>query len=134
MIAALIFGISFLTLMQFFVSYSRALIAESQTRELSEQTREICGITGRMPAGNQFRRLLQLIALCPETRGEGSKVIAVSVYFRLLDFVRALSAWVIPSAQGWVESERSGCAYVAAVVLDGRIAHNRRMMAQQASH
>ena len=134
MIAALIFGISFLTLMQFFVSYSRALIAESRTRELSEQTREICGITGRMPGGDQFRRLLQLIALCPETRGEGRKVMTVSVYFRLLDFVRVLSAWAMPSAQGWVELERSGCAYVAAVVLDGRIAHNRRMMAQQASH
>ena len=134
MIAALIFVISLLTLLQFFVSFSRALIAESRTRELSEQTREICGITGRSLAGDQFQRLLQLIALCPETGGDGSQVMTVSVYFRLLDFVRALSAWVIPSAANWIESERSGCAYVAAVVLDGRIAHNRRLMAQQSSH
>ncbi|HEV2521424.1 MAG TPA: hypothetical protein VGT24_03505 [Candidatus Acidoferrales bacterium] len=134
MIAALIFVISILTLLQFFVSFSRALIAESRTRELSEQTREICGITARSLAGDQFQRLLQLIALCPETGGDGSQVMTVSVYFRLLDFMRALSAWVIPSAANWIESERSGCAYVAAVVLDGRIAHNRRLMAQQSSH
>lgn len=134
MMATLIFGISFLTLLQFFVSYSRALIAESQTRELSEQTREICGITDRTLPGDQFRRLLQLIALCPETRGDGSKVMTVSAYFRLLDLVGALSRLVIPSAANWIESERSGCAYVAAVVLDGRIAHNRRMLAQQSSH
>lgn len=134
MIAALIFGISFLMLLQFFISYTRALIAESRTRELSEQTREICGITARTLAGDQFVRLLQLIALCPETRGDGSKVTTVSVYFRLLDFMHAVSTWVIPSAANWIESERSGCAYVAAVVLDGRIAHNRRLMMQQSSH
>ncbi len=41
MIAILIFGISFLTLLQFFVSYCHSLIAESRAYELSEQGREI---------------------------------------------------------------------------------------------
>ncbi len=134
MIAAFIFGVSSLTLLQFFVSYSRSLIAESQTQKLSEQTREICGITARTVAGDQFRRLLQLVALCPESGEDNGKIMTVSVYFRLLNLLRALAKRAIPSAAGWIEGERSGCAYVAAVVLDRRIAHNRRLMAQQTSH
>ena len=63
MIAGLIFAISILTLLQFFVSYSRSLIAESRGHELSEQAREICGVTARTAAGDQFRRLLG--ADCP---------------------------------------------------------------------
>jgi len=63
MIAAMIFLISFLTLLQFFVSYSRSLIAESRGIELSEQAREICGVYARRVPPDQFQRLLQLIAL-----------------------------------------------------------------------
>jgi hypothetical protein len=133
MIAALIFGISFLTLLQFFVSYTRSLIAESQGHELSEQTREICGLTAKTVAGDQFRRLLALIALCPETGGTGFEVRAVAIYFRLLGLARLWLNWAIPSAAPWIEAERGGCAYAAAVVLDRRIAYNRMLMTQQAN-
>ena len=47
MIASLICVISILTLLQFFVSYSRSLIAEALGHELSEQARVICGLTAR---------------------------------------------------------------------------------------
>jgi hypothetical protein len=134
MIPALICIVSLLTLLQFFVSYSRSLIAESQGHELSEQTREICGLTAKTVAGDQFRRLLQLIALCPEPGGDSFHVHAVALYFRLLGLARNSLSWAIPSVASWIESERGGCAYVAAVVLDRRIAYNRMMMAQQASH
>jgi hypothetical protein len=134
MIAAMILGISFLTLLQFFVSYSRSLIAESRGIELSEQTREFCGVTARTVPGDQFQRLQQLIALCPEPGGDGIQVRVVSLYFQLLSLVRVLFCSVIPSAAAWVEAERGGCAYAAAVVLDRRIAYNRMMTAQQANH
>jgi hypothetical protein len=134
MMAVMIFVISILTLLQFFVSYSRSLIAESRGHELSEQAREICGLTARTAAGDQFRRLSELIALCPESGGDGNTLLVVSAYFRLLGFLRRLSEWTIPSAAAWIETERGGCAYAAAVVLDRRIAYNRAIMAQQASH
>lgn len=134
MIAGMIFVISILTLLQFFVSYSRSLIAESRDHELSEHAREICGVTARTVAGDQFRRLSELIALCPESGGDGNKLIVVSAYFHLLGLVRRLSEWTIPSATAWIEAERGGCAYAAAVVLDRRIAYNRMIMARQASH
>ena len=135
MMATMIFVISILTMLQFFVSYSRSLIAESRGHELSEQAREICGLTAKTAAGDQFRRLSELIALCPESGGNGNnKLMVVSAYFHLLGLLRRLSEWTIPSATAWIEAERSGCAYVAAVVLDRRIAYNRMIVAQQASH
>ena len=134
MMATMIFVISILTLLQFFVSYSRSLIAESRGHELSEEAREICGLTARTAAGDQFRRLSELIALCPESGGSSNKLIIVSAYFHLLGFLRRLSEWTIPSATAWIEAERGGCAYLAAVVLDRRIAYNRMIVARQASH
>jgi hypothetical protein len=133
MIAGMIFAISIMTLLQFFVSYSRSLIAESRGHELSEQAREICGVTARTAAGDQFQRLQQLIALCPEPGGDSNTVMIVTAYFRLLSLVHRLSEWAAPSAAAWIEAERGSCAYAAAVVLDRRIAYNRLMMEQQAS-
>lgn len=133
MIAGMIFAISILTLLQFFVSYSRSLIAESQTHELSEQAREICGVTAAV-SGDQFLRLQQLIALCPEPGGDSMEVRAVSLYFRMLGLMRSVLSCTIPSSAPWIEAERGGCAHAAAVALDRRIAYSRMMMAQQASH
>jgi hypothetical protein len=133
MIAILIFGISVLTLLQFFVSYCHSLIAESRGHEFSEQGREISGVNGHSVRGDQFRRLLELIALCPEPGDDGSQVRAVSLYFGLLGLGRVLLGWIEPAVARWIDSERGGCAYVAAVVLDRRIAYNRVLMARQVS-
>jgi hypothetical protein len=135
MMPTMIFVISLLTLLQFFVSYTRSLIAESRGYELSEQTREICGFTARTARADQFPRLLQLIELCPENGGDGFKVRAVALYFRLLGMANGLFRWLmVPSAAGWIETERGCCAYAAAVALDRRIAFNRTIMAEQAGH
>jgi hypothetical protein len=134
MIAALIFAISIMTLLQFFVSYSRSLIAEAQGHELSEQAREICGLSENGVTVGQFKRLQQLIALCPDPGGDGFEVRAIAVYFRMVCLVHTVLSWAIPSAAPWIEAERGGCAYAAAVVLDRRIAYNRMLMAQQANH
>jgi hypothetical protein len=134
MIAGLIFAVSILTLLQFFAAYCHSLIAESSVHELSEQAREISGITAHAARGEQFGRLLQLLALCPEPGGDRSRVRAVSLYFGLLGLVRVLIAWIQPAIAKWIDSERGGCAYVAAVMLDRRIAYSRVLMAQQTSN
>lgn len=130
--ATLIFAISFLTLLQFFVSYSHSLIAELRLYELSQQTRELSGVTPKTVRGDQFKRLLQLIAICPESGEDSHQVRAVSAYFRMLGLVRALFSKVFPAAARWIDTERGGCTYVAAVVLDRRIAYNRTLKAQHA--
>lgn len=133
MIAALIFTVSFLTLLQFFVSYSHSLVAASLEQELSEQAREICGFSAKTARGDQFDRLLRLIALCPECRENHFEVQAVVLYFRMLSLASLLLRRALPSVARWVDAERGGCAYAAAVALDRRIAHNRMMLIQQSS-
>ena len=134
MIAALIFAVSIATLLQFFIFYSRALIAESQGHQLSEQAREICALTPGVVTVDQFTRLQQLISLCPEPGGDSFEVRAISLYFRLVCFAHAVLSRAFPSATPLIEAERGGCAYAAAVALDRRIAYNRMLMAQQANH
>jgi len=134
MIAGLIFVVSFLTLLQFFVSYSRSIIAESHNHLLSEQARELCGIRNSLFSGEQFQRLSKLIDLCPEANDDAFQVSIVKIYYYLLGFARTVIGWTMPSAGPWIESERRGCAYVVAVVLDRRIEHNRTMLANLLSH
>ena len=122
-----------MTLLQFFVSYCHSLIAKSRATSFPSRPREISGVTAKTVRGDQFKRLLQLIALCPEPGGDSHQVRAVSTYFGMLGFVRAMFSRTFPAAAKWIESERGGCTYVAAVVLDRRIAYNRMLMAQQAT-
>ena len=131
MIAVLIFGISLLTLLQFFVSYCHSLIAESRSHELSENACEISGVTARTADGEHFHRLRQLLALCPEAGEDTNQIRAVSAYFSLLTLARKALDWTAPGAKQWMQSERGGCAYVLAVALDRRIAYNRMLMAEQ---
>jgi hypothetical protein len=130
--AILIFGVSLLALLQFFAFYCHSLIVKSRGCELSEHAREISGVTARNMRGDQFKRLLQLIALCPEAREDSYPLSAVSAYFGLLGVARTLLSWALPAAGKWIESERGGCSYLAAVVLDGRIACSRMLIARQA--
>jgi hypothetical protein len=131
MTAALILCISLAALLQFFVSYCHWVIAESRGSELSEQALEVAGISNGIVNGEQRRRLLGLIALFPESGGDRSHVRAVKAYFNLLELAWRLTGWFVPTAARWIESERSGCGYAAAVMLDRRIAYNRGLAAYQ---
>jgi hypothetical protein len=133
MIPGLIFALLFLTLLQFFVSYTHSLIVQSRSHELSEQACQICGFTAKAPAADQFLRLQQLIALCPDPGGDAFEMRAIALYSRLLGLARMILKRVIPSIDHWIEKERRGCAYVAAVALDRRIVYSRMMMTQQES-
>jgi hypothetical protein len=130
MIPFFICGISFVLLLRFFFSYCHSLIAVFKRQELSPQVCEVAGIRLSATNGEEFRRLLQLIAVCPASGGDGNQLGAVSVYYDLLGLARKLLGWIIPASR-WIESERSGCSYLAAVLLDRRITRSRVLMAQQ---
>jgi hypothetical protein len=131
-IATLIFAISPLALLQFFASYCHSLITKSRGYDLSDHTREVSRLTARTFRGDQFKRLLRLIALCPEPGGDCYQLRAVSTYFGMLSLTRALFHWAFPVVGKWIESERDGCTSVAAMVLDQRIAYSRTLIARQA--
>jgi hypothetical protein len=128
--AALIFVVSAIALLQFFISYCRSLIAASLKQPLSEEVRDVAGIPATA-SGDDFVRVLQLVQLCPERPEDRGHLRAIGAYFRLLNFARATVARVIPSLVAWTEIERGQCAYFAAVALDRRIAFSRDMLAQQ---
>lgn len=121
MIAALIYIISVAAFLQFFVSYCRSLIAASRRVELSERLREITGIADGVVPAEDFDRLLQLVHLCHESADDGTKIRAVQTYHTFLRAADYVARLLTPAAVAWVERERAGCSYFAAVALDRRI-------------
>ena len=134
MIAALILVISVAALLQFFVSYCRAVIAAYSKVELSPQARDVTGIHSHTAQSEEFGRLAQLVQLCPEPGDDKFEIRAIGGYYRLLTFLRAAARELAPAVVSWAERERQGCAYFAAVALDRRIAYSRDLMAQQMSN
>lgn len=130
MMAAIILACSVIFLLQFFVSYCRSLISASVKESLSEEVREVAGI-GRDASADDFLRVVQLLHLCPERPEERGEIKAVGVYFRVLGFLRATIARLVPSIQGWADLERGQCTHFAAVVLGRRITFSRNLLAQQ---
>ena len=130
MMAAGIFVFSAAALLQFFISYCRSLIAASSKQVLSSEVKDVTGIQ-RAASGEDFKRVMQLLQLCPESPEDRNSVQAIGAYFRLLNFLRSTLARVAPSMKEWTESERGLCAYFAAVALERRISFSRDMLAQQ---
>ena len=128
--ATLIFILSAAALLQFFISYSRSLIAASIKQPLSAEVRDVTGIPNSA-SGDDFARVLQLLELCPERPEDRGRIRAINTYFQLLTAVRSTVARIIPALMAWTDMERGQCAYFAAVTLDRRIAFSRDMLAQE---
>ena len=128
--ATLIFILSALALLQFFISYCRSLIAGCIKQPLSAEVRDVTGIPNTT-AGEDFARVIQLLDLCPERPEERGRIRAINLYFRLLNVISSTVARIVPSLKAWTEMERGHCTYFAAVTLDRRIAFSRDMLAQQ---
>ncbi len=133
MIAALIFVVSVAVLLQFFVSYSRSIIAAYRKSELSEQVREVMGIEGRQVGSEEFGRLIQLVRLCPQKTDDQADLKVIGMYYWMLGVLRSLTRSLSPQVSKWAEQERTDCTYFVAVALDRRIAYSRDLLAQQMS-
>ena len=130
MMAGIILACSVILLLQFFVSYCRSLIAVSSKQVLSAEVKDVTGIQ-RLASGDDFKRVMQLLQLCPERPEDRNGVQAIGAYFSLLNFLRSTLARVVPSMQSWTELARGHCAYFAAVALERRISFSRDMLARQ---
>jgi hypothetical protein len=133
MIAALIFVISLALLLQFFVAYSRSVIAAYAKSELSDQVREVAGIQGGQITSEQFGQLVQLVRLCPQKNDDQNDLTVVRVYYAMMGWLGALARSLAPPVGKWAEREQISCTYFAAVALDRRIAYSRALLAQQMS-
>ncbi|HVB33173.1 MAG TPA: hypothetical protein VNJ52_02180 [Patescibacteria group bacterium] len=137
MIASLILVVSIAVFVQFFVFYTRSLIAASCKHNLSEGVCEITGITGQRVQTAQFARLLQLVELCPGSGNDEMGIRAVRAYFSTLSLMTALltrlSSAAMTKTLSWAEGERASCAYFAATVLDQRMAYSRTLLSHGTS-
>jgi hypothetical protein len=131
MIAALIFVISFATLLQFFILHCRAIVAHSSMVELSDRVRDLTGIINHEVSAGEFHRLLQLVRLCPERGDDRKEIRVVRAYYALLQMIGATTRAVIPSISVWTENEQRGCSHFVAVALDRRISYSRDLFSQQ---
>lgn len=130
MMAALVFVVSVVIFLQFFVFYCRSLIAVSSKQPLSPEVQDVTGIQ-RAASGEDFNRVMQLLHLCPERPEDRKGIQAIGAYFRMLSFLRSTIAPLVPSMKAWTESERGHCTYFAAIALERRISFSRDMLAQQ---
>jgi len=130
MMATLIFVASVATLWMFFISYCRSLMASSMRHPLSAEVKDVTGIRTVASAGD-YRRVMQLLQLCPERQEDRAGLRAVNIYHSFLGAARRIFSWIMPSVRSWAEHEQASCAYFAAVALDRRIAYSREMLAQQ---
>jgi len=130
MMAAIILVCSVVLFLQFFVFYCRSLIAVSSKQALSPEVKDVTGIQ-RAASGEDFKRVMQLLQLCPERPEDRNGIQAIGAYFSLLNFLNWTVARLVPSIRAWMETERGQCTYFAAVALDRRISFSRDMLAQQ---
>lgn len=130
MTAAIILVCSVAFLMMFFVSYCRSLLATSSSVQLTQEVRDVTGISSAV-APDDFSRVVQLLQLCPDRPEERGRIRTVSLYYRLLGVLRSTISGVAPSLKSWADQERAQCGYFAAVVLGRRIAFSRDLLAQQ---
>jgi hypothetical protein len=130
MTAAFILVCSLGFLLMFFVSYCRSLLATSSTVALTQEVRDVTGISS-VVAPDDFSRVMQLLQLCPDRPEERGRIRTVSMYYKFLGVIRSTIAAVAPSLKSWADRERAQCGYFAAVVLGQRIAFSRDLLAQQ---
>jgi hypothetical protein len=130
MTAAFILVCSVGFLLMFFVSYCRSLLATSSSVALTQEVRDVTGITSAV-APDDFSRVIQLLQLCPDRPEERGRIRTVSAYYSFLGLIRSTIAAAAPSLKLWADRERAQCGYFAAVVLGQRIAFSRDLLAQQ---
>ncbi len=132
MIAALILVVSLAAFVQFFVFYTRSLIAASGKLQLSENVREITGLSGQGVEALEFDRLLQLVELCPGSGDDQMGIRAVRAYFAtlgvLLSLLTKMPGGAMTSTTDWLNRERGSCAYFVATALDQRMAYSRALL------
>jgi hypothetical protein len=130
MIAALVLACSIIFFLQFLVPYCRSVIAASSNHVLSPEVQDVTGLT--TPAsGEDFRRVVQLLRLCPDRPEDRGEIRAIGVYFGMLDLLKTLTKSIAPKVRTWTDGELGRCTYFAAVALDRRVAFSRDLLAQQ---
>jgi hypothetical protein len=130
-VAAMVLLLSCAAIVEFFVAYSRSIIASTFDYILSEQARSVANLAGNRVAADQFNPVMALARLCPSVNDDSKNVAAVELYFRAVTFAANVAEWCGLNFSEWADRERASCAFFAAVALDRRISGSRARVAEQ---
>ena len=129
MIAALIFVISMAAIIQFAIFSWRAVLLASSTEPLSAvMNSALDPITGNL-SGRDFRAVSALNQICPDLNPKSRDLGHVQLYFRVLNFLNAVSRAILPACSHWSQREMAACTHYAAVIVDHRLQQNRALLA-----
>ena len=85
MIAAILFTVSVVALIQFGVYYWRAMIAGVAAQAVSDRIRVAAGISSSMIGAQDFRNILILNDLSPELRGPAGSFRGIRAYYAVVE-------------------------------------------------
>ncbi len=112
MIAAILFMVSAVALVQFALYYWRAVISGVATQPISGRIRTAAGITAPQIGAQDFHSILSLHDLSPDLRGPNGSFIGVRAYYSVVEKLGKL----MPAISSWANGEMLTCSRYVAVL------------------
>lgn len=126
MIAAILFTVSVVALIQFGVYYWRAMIAGVAAQAVSDRIRVAAGLSSSMIGAQDFRNILILNDLSPELRGPAGSFRGIRAYYSVVEKLGS----IIPAMSNWSKAEMATCSRYVAVLMDQHLERNLATAAQ----
>ena len=126
MIAAILFMVSAVALVQFGLHYWRAVISGVATQPISDRIRTAAGISASQIGAQDFHSILSLHDLSPDLRGPNGSFIGVRAYFSVVEKLGK----VMPAMSNWANTEMLTCSRYVAVLVDQHLERNMACAAQ----
>lgn len=126
MIAAFIFVLSVVAVMEFAVAQWRSMWMAASSQPLSEGFETATGISPNAIQADHFDLLTHTSQRLPFAGPQQRNVWLreVRIYYKLIRAVDAVCAKSVPAASKWAKNELVACARYAAAVLDQRLNAN----------
>ena len=126
MIAAILFTVSTVALVQFGLYYWRAMIAGVASQAVSDRIRLAAGISAAAVSGLDFRNILIIKDLTPELRGSSGSFMAIRAYYSMIEKLGS----IVPAMANWSKAEMATCSRYVAVLMDQHLERNMACAAQ----
>ena len=126
MIAAILFTVSVVTLIQFGVYYWRAVIAGVAAKTVSERIRVAAGLSTSVIGAQDFHSILILKDLSPDLQGPAGSFRAIRTYYSIVEKLGSS----IPAMANWSKAEMATCSRYVAVLMDQHLERNMATAAQ----
>lgn len=126
MVPIVILVISVVSLVQFAMSYFRAILMQAGQVPVSDEVRAAAGLKRREIRGEDFGALRGVHSLTP---GGSSGVGLVAMYYRAMQVVKVVGG-AHQGIAAWTKQEMANCASYVGVQIDRRL---QLSIAQQAS-